>query len=409
MYDPATNTWKRLPPAPISPRTGAAAVWTGTEMLVWGGADSESSLAGDTHVAADGAAYDPRTETWRRLSASPLAARHDPIAVWTGDRLVVLGGQPVVSQAVEFGYADGATYDPATDRWQILPTAVPPRGHPLTWDTAVQAGPGRLLAWSQWSSTKATGPGSTETSGGADLFVLDETTAKWHDVPTASGALPSIKTVLWTGDHAVVRGITYNCGACPGPFVPEATALYDPATNTWERLPPDPLGGDDMSSTWARSALFSFDSGFQTSGSAYGTVNPGDASLYDPASDRWTRLLTAPIGCDDSGPPIWTGRELLTYCASVASTAGRAYVPAPPTAPAVACPPTATEPRVHHAQRAGTSQQMVPGTPIELLGCRYHGLQVPPSGSLAVQAVLAASDTRARPRCAPAPEAGHAG
>jgi hypothetical protein len=34
-YDPATDRWHRL--APSSGRFASGAVWTGTEMLVWGG------------------------------------------------------------------------------------------------------------------------------------------------------------------------------------------------------------------------------------------------------------------------------------------------------------------------------------------------------------------------------------
>ena len=69
-----------------SARSGHQAVWTGDEMLVFGGRNAGGDLA-------DGAAYRPATGTWRPLSVagSPLA-RHDATEVWTGSELLVFGG-----------------------------------------------------------------------------------------------------------------------------------------------------------------------------------------------------------------------------------------------------------------------------------------------------------------------------
>lgn len=141
------------------------------------------------------------------------------------------------------------------------------------------------------------------------MFTYDPGTGRWRLVPAASGMLPDAEVVLPAGRLVVVRGITYNCGLCPGPFVPEATDLYDPARNTWARLPADPLGGDDLVSAWTGAALISLDAGGE-----YGNVRPGDASAYDVATRRWSRLPAAPFGCDTQQSAAWTGRELLLYC-----------------------------------------------------------------------------------------------
>jgi hypothetical protein len=97
--------------------------------------------------------------------------------------------------------------------------------------------------------------------------------------------------------------------ACPGPFAPEATDLYDPLRNTWTRLPPDPLGGSNLVSAWTGAALISFNPGGQ-----FGPVRPGDASVYDAKLRRWSRLPSAPFGCDTQYSPAWTGLQLLLYC-----------------------------------------------------------------------------------------------
>ena len=114
--------------------------------------------------------------------------------------------------------------------------------------------------------------------------------------------------------------MAWGCGTIPGPFVPEATDLYDPAQNSWTRLPPDPFGGDHLLSAWTGAALFSFDSS-----GIYGPVRLGDASAYDPATGRWTRLPRAPVGCGADQPPIWTGREVLIYCPNFGSGTDAGY------------------------------------------------------------------------------------
>jgi hypothetical protein len=86
-YDPATDTWTPLPSAGApSARTDAAAVWTGSELVVVSGLGASGPLA-------DGAAYDPSTGRWRPLTngGSP-SARSGPGAAWTGDSLILFGG-----------------------------------------------------------------------------------------------------------------------------------------------------------------------------------------------------------------------------------------------------------------------------------------------------------------------------
>src|SRR5690348_1640811 len=56
--------WSELPPAPISARANPAVAWTGQQLLVWGG---EAPSARDDTVYGDGAAYDPSTKTWTTL------------------------------------------------------------------------------------------------------------------------------------------------------------------------------------------------------------------------------------------------------------------------------------------------------------------------------------------------------
>ncbi|MEU4239622.1 hypothetical protein [Actinoplanes sp. NPDC026619] len=109
-YDPGKSRWRTLPAAPLAARSEAQAVWTGTEMIVWGGADARHSPKGVT----DGAAYNPKTNRWRRIAAAPGTGRTGGQTLMTAGRMVVFGGSGVTG-------ADAAktilTYDPRADRW----------------------------------------------------------------------------------------------------------------------------------------------------------------------------------------------------------------------------------------------------------------------------------------------------
>ena len=62
----AAGHWSTLPAAPIPPRDDASVVWTGSELLVWGGGDHD-----------DGAAYDP---TKHRALQALLQTHQHPAA-----------------------------------------------------------------------------------------------------------------------------------------------------------------------------------------------------------------------------------------------------------------------------------------------------------------------------------------
>ena len=67
-------------------RTGHTAVWTGTEMIVWGGS------AGS--ITATGGRYDPASDSWNATSTSGVpSSRWFHTAVWTGEAMIVWGGE----------------------------------------------------------------------------------------------------------------------------------------------------------------------------------------------------------------------------------------------------------------------------------------------------------------------------
>lgn len=98
-YDPRANFWEPISAATgvdrwgsIAPTHGWTVVWTGSEMIVWGGAGGNRPTV-DFNV---GARYDPETDRW-----SPIPAQGAPApssghaAVWTGSGMVIWGGGAV--------------------------------------------------------------------------------------------------------------------------------------------------------------------------------------------------------------------------------------------------------------------------------------------------------------------------
>jgi hypothetical protein len=88
-YNPATDSWigvsMTLPPAERDDYH--AAVWTGTEMIVWGGTDIDNI---DTNT---GGRYNPATDSWTPTSTTGAPIGRDTFtAVWTGSEMIVWGG-----------------------------------------------------------------------------------------------------------------------------------------------------------------------------------------------------------------------------------------------------------------------------------------------------------------------------
>jgi hypothetical protein len=111
-----------------SSRYNSAAVYTGTEMILWGGVDSSyNDYTGNIYsqfLANDGAKYNPTTNSWTTISTTGApTARYSSSAAWTGTYMVVWGGYGQ-SNVIE----DGARYNPSSNTWSAIPTSTPAPG-----------------------------------------------------------------------------------------------------------------------------------------------------------------------------------------------------------------------------------------------------------------------------------------
>lgn len=73
-----------------APRAQNATAWTGSELCVWGGCGGDSCM----DVREDGACYSVAKDTWRKIpSEATFPGRLSPSAVWTGTEILVFGGE----------------------------------------------------------------------------------------------------------------------------------------------------------------------------------------------------------------------------------------------------------------------------------------------------------------------------
>jgi hypothetical protein len=127
--NPASNTWTPLPIANApSPRWDHTAVWSGSEMIVWG-KDSTGPNAG-------GGRYNPASNLWTPLPTLDQPAwRYGHTAVWDGTQMIVWGGYDIAT-GVYRGVNTGGFYDPIANTWRVVTTPGAPvarLGHTAVW------------------------------------------------------------------------------------------------------------------------------------------------------------------------------------------------------------------------------------------------------------------------------------
>jgi len=201
-YNPTTNTWRTLPSSGLTSRAGAIRVWTGHELVVWGGFNSDFTVAYD-----DGARLDPTSDTWRRLPPAPVPARGQATAVWSGREVLLWGGDTAAGTEV----GKGAAYDPTTNTWRALPLS-PLRAKTLP--AGVWTGRLFIVIGGSAGSLPVPGPGAA---------AYDPSTNTWTALPAAPLYPPGLNSppyaadqreegsAVWTGKAVVlVGGLDYR-------------------------------------------------------------------------------------------------------------------------------------------------------------------------------------------------------
>ena len=314
------GTWRLLPPAPVTklpPAYSVASVWTGHEMIIHGIRSVASGGAGVNF------AYRPASNTWARLPAGPkpVLAQENDFAVWTGSEMLVLG-------------LTSAAYSPATNTWHPIPRP--------------NLAPGQIIGWTGreaifWDGTCC----GMQADGGAAYNPAART---WRTF--ASPLAPRVGAIgAWTGKELVVAGgLSQPNGGTVKAF--RDGAAYNPATRTWRKLAPMPLGRSDATAVWdGREILFL--------GGRTGDRLAKRGMAYNPATNRW-RWLPEMAYPRSGFAAVWTGRHVLVWggltAAGVPPPHGEAFDPA--TSRWTALPPAPLHGRIVSAA-VWTGRQMI--------------------------------------------------
>jgi hypothetical protein len=318
---PVGGTWRALAPMPLSPRWMPLTVWTGEEALVVGGGidppcPPTASCVEADKMARDGAAYDPRTDTWRPIADAPVDAGY-----WF--RTAVVGDTVVVYDGDQRWWA----YDIGADVWRGLPAPdrrVVDTGTLAERDGAVYAlsASGRVLAldvasrgWSELPPSPldpALSRGSVLVTDDAVLVSGSEKVDDWNgDTPlftiverwdgTTWSRYPQTGQVgpfgHWTGE----RLIDLDIQVAPGlDGDPPFGGVLDPATGQWSPLPNAPDPDVRRPDGWMPVA-------------ADGPLVAGSGYVYDDRTERWTALGAPDSAVDDHQSAVWADGRLLVF------------------------------------------------------------------------------------------------
>jgi hypothetical protein len=239
--------------SPLAGRGAPAMVWSGDRLVVWGGND------GHDNYLHDGAVYDAANKTWTAMPAGPLDGADGtiPHGVMTGAGVLIGLGHKV------------ALFDPRAGTWRALPDA-----------------PAAM--------TDLVSDGRVALSVSANA-VLDPMTAEWQALPAYPAGVSPYFAV------ATDQGFVVVANAIPA----TRSFLVDPDTRRLEPLPdlPTSFRTIAMAAGW--------------DGRRVVLVNYlMDAITFDPATRQWSVLPPMPVSGGECGPGIGSagGLTLVDIC-----------------------------------------------------------------------------------------------
>ncbi len=299
-YDPSNDSWTATATSEApSARTRPTGVWTGAEMIVWGG--SRNSDRFNT-----GGRYYPATDDWLPTSLIDAPAGRDShTGVWTGTELIVWGG---------FGSAalgNGGRYNPATDTWLATSNTGAPEArynHVAVWTGK------EMIVWGGYK------PGYYLNTGGR----YDPDTDSWHSTTTSNAAhWDDGRTAVWGAERMIIWGGGHYDGI--GHVYSTAGSLYDPVADSWTDTSTVnvPAGRINHSALWTGTQMIIWGGNIDNGGYVFKATG----ALYDPVQDSWkaTATLDAPTARSQHSA-IWTGKEMIIwggYDGSNPNTGGR--------------------------------------------------------------------------------------
>jgi N-acetylneuraminic acid mutarotase len=340
-YNPSTDSW-----APTSTtnapeaRRFHVAVWTGSEMIVWGGISQPPG-----HVLGTGGRYNPSTNSWTATTTTNApTARFGHTAVWTGSEMIVWGGRHSPFPPPE---NTGGRYNPTIDSWTATSTTDTPAGrfgHTAVWSDS------EMIVWG----------GNNGNTGGR----YSPSTDSW--TPTSTTNAPggrSYHTAVWSDSEMIVWG-GYNFSA----GYLNTGGRYDADSDSWTAtsITNAPAGRDGHTAISTGSEMVVW-------GGYDGTNALSTGGRYNPGINSWTSTSTIDAPLPRSAhTAVWADNEMIVWgggtIAMVFNTGGRycaqsGSTPTPTPAATATSTPSATPTATPTATPAPTATTTVTPTP----------------------------------------------
>lgn len=308
-YPYAPPGWQQRDPGPLVSRMGVAAVWSGAELLVWGG----GSLLADY---TSGAIYRPgavAAPAWSIMTRPTIAGGPVAAAAWTGNDLFVYTTAP-------------SRFDPASNVWTPH-DPVPGSFRAL----AAAASHGGVIVLG--NTPDPDGAGSPTLA-----YALDADGNCCTRLPSPPAEL-TYATAMWASERLVV------IGAGPSDARPRLLSYHPPRGEWTEHDAPDLDPSRGLAAVWADGSLvvvdarlgtatWSFESGWATAapapfedrscwprvaawGSAVFVWYCREASVFEPSSGTWTAVPTPELPShtiSTSCLPVATEESILLWC-----------------------------------------------------------------------------------------------
>ncbi len=278
-YDPSTDSWAAISTmnAP-TPRGGNTAVWTGSEMIVWGGDDGFSVNTGGK--------YNPTTDTWTATNtATAPIGRIFHTAVWDGSQMIVWGGWN------EFELRSGGRYSPGTDSWTATSISSAPSArynHAAVWIGS------EMIVWGGWNGSNSFNTGGRYNPGTDGWTVISTTNAPTPRYDHTAVGIGS-EMIVWGGRNA---GNYFNTGG-----------KYNPNTDSWAATSTANAPGGRFSHTAVSTGSDMIVWGGTNMQKQFNT-----GGRYNPGTDNWT--ATAGFNAPERRAyhtAVWSGSEMIVW------------------------------------------------------------------------------------------------
>jgi hypothetical protein len=285
-YNPSMDSWIATSTTNAPQGRGYhTAVWTGSEMIVWGGL---------TPFLNTGGRYNPSTDSWIATSITNApSGRWGHSAVWTGSEMIVWGG---AGEGAGNYLNTGGRYDPSTDSWTATSTTNAPIGR--TGHTAVWTG-SEMIIWGGFTGS----PGGLNTGGRYNPDTDSWTATSTTNAPDAR----FYHTAVWSGSEMIVwGGFHFCCGLNTG-------GRYSAGTNSWTATTTTsaPTVRYQHTAVWTGGEMIIWG----------GFASPffNDGGRYRPDIDSWTATSrsNAPEARLDH-TAVWTGSKMIVWGGEVA-------------------------------------------------------------------------------------------